>query len=206
MFRTILTNQLRTPITRTSIRSISSTQQRNSIIDSAKKTLNDLNHKVGKAAANTLEAAEDVSPKETLNQVNKKVGKAAANTMEAVEDIDPKDALNKANKKAGEVASEGLNKAEKAKDTIKENAQEKIHNEEGVAQDLKTDAANTSYNDVKEGVKKTAKDVKKSVKNDDQVQGAVNEGKETLDRAAKNANELKKDAAEKVSEKAEQYK
>jgi len=171
MLRTTL-RTIRTPITRTSLRSFTTTQQRYSLIDDAKQKLGDLNKKVGEAAAS------------------------------------------------------GLDKAQNASEAVKDNAKDSIHNEKGVAEDLKTDAANTSYNDVKEGVKKTAKDVKNSFKEngtegvEEQARehlgnDAVNQGKQTakdlkqdgeevLDKAANQAGGLKRDAEKKVSQKAQE--
>lgn len=144
-----------------------------------------------------------------------------------------KETLDSLNKKVGQAAASGIDKAENVTETVKENTKDAIHNETDTAKDLKTDAANTSYNDVKQGVKKTAKDVKQAwdkngtegvedkareALGDDAVDGvketakdlkkdakdAKKEGEEKLDKATSQAGGLKRDAEKKFAQKAQE--
>lgn len=113
---------------------------------------------------------------------------------------DAKQKLDDLNHKIGEVAAKGIGKTQQATEAVKENAKDKIHNESNVAGDLKTDAANTSYNDVREGVKKTAKDVKDAFAKDGQegVEAKAREhlGNENVNAAKETARDLKEDSEE----------
>lgn len=167
MLRTILRTQFIRTTTSIPLRSFATTRPSYSLIDDAKQKLDDLNHKIGSAAA------------------------------------------------------KGIGKTQEATESIKDSAKDTIHNESGVAQDLKTDAENTSYNDIKSNVKKTAKDVKDAFAKDGQegveqkakehfddaksaAKDLKEDGEEALDKAANKTEGLKKDAEKKFAQKAQE--
>lgn len=142
---------------RSAFHSISSQQKEDTIIDKAKHKLNDLNKKIGQAAAHGIENAQEAS-----HTIKEKVNVAEDATKET---------LDAANKKAGKAAAKGIENAQDASHSVKDKLKSAAdQSSTGNVKDRWDSATDTASEGVKESLDSAKKKVKKAADSSEKAQ------------------------------------